>query len=146
MKRRHFLLLATAAALAAGPALALDIVADITAQLRAQGYTSIAVTRTLLGRQRIVARSSEYQREIIVNPRTGEILRDYWSLVSGAQPTADEDMSIIRGGPDASDDDKDDDDKSDDDKADDDKSDDDREEEDRSGSSDNSGPSGGDDD
>lgn len=49
----------------------------ITDQLRRQGYGEIVVTRTLLGRHRIVASTSKVEREIIVNPGTGEILRDY---------------------------------------------------------------------
>jgi len=134
MKRRHFLLTAVAAVAAAHPAFAQDIVSAIRAQLRAQGYTSISVTRTLLGRRRIFAKSDEYQREIIVNPRTGEILRDYWTLLPGVVATPDNDMQIVSGGSDSSFDDDDDDDK-DDDKDDDDK--------DNSGSSSNSGPGGG---
>ena len=135
MKRRHFLLTAVAAVAAAHPAFAQDIVSAIRAQLRAQGYTSISVTRTLLGRRRIFAKSDEYQREIIVNPRTGEILRDYWTLLPGVVATPDNDMQIVSGGSDSSFDDDDDDDKDDDDKDDDDK--------DNSGSSSNSGPGGG---
>lgn len=55
-----------------------DRVTDaITRQLRQQGYTEITVTRTFLGRDRIVATSPTREREIIVNPRTSEILRDY---------------------------------------------------------------------
>ncbi len=134
MKRRHFLMTAVAAVAAAHPAFAQDIVSAIRAQLRAQGYTSISVTRTLLGRRRIFAKSDEYQREIIVNPRTGEILRDYWTLLPGVVATPDNDMQIVSGGSDSSFDDDDDDDK-DDDKDDDDK--------DNSGSSSNSGPGGG---
>ena len=134
MKRRHFLMTAVAAVAAAHPAFAQDIVSAIRAQLRAQGYTSISVTRTLLGRRRIFAKSEEYQREIIVNPRTGEILRDYWTLLPGVVATPDNDMQIVSGGSDSSFDDDDDDDK-DDDKDDDDK--------DNSGSSSNSGPGGG---
>ena len=140
MKRRHFLMTAVAAVAAAHPAFAQDIVSAIRAQLRAQGYTSISVTRTLLGRRRIFAKSDEYQREIIVNPRTGEILRDYWTLLPGVVATPDNDMQIVSGGSDSSDDDDDDDDDKDDDDKDDDKDDDDK---DNSGSSSNSGPGGG---
>ncbi len=133
MKRRQFLLTAAAMIIAAHPAFAQDIVATITDQLRAQGYTSISVTRTLLGRQRIFARSSRYQREIIVNARTGEILRDYWTVLSGAAASSEDGMSIVEGGSGASSDDDDDDDDGDDDDGDDD-------------DGDNSGPGGGGDD
>lgn len=50
----------------------------IVRQLQAQGYDDIAIGRTWLGRVRIEARSGNAEREIVVNPRTGEILRDYW--------------------------------------------------------------------
>lgn len=43
----------------------------------------ISVSSTLLGRARIVATSQDGYREIIVNPRTGEILRDVWLSLEG---------------------------------------------------------------
>ena len=49
----------------------------IVRQLRALGYSEFDVSRTFLGRERIVARSKTRSREIVVNPRTGEILRDF---------------------------------------------------------------------
>ncbi len=54
-----------------------EIADEIVRQLRQIGYSEVDVTRTLLGRERIVARSKERSREIVVNPRTGEILRDF---------------------------------------------------------------------
>ncbi len=52
--------------------------AEIVSQLRVMGYERFTVRRTLLGRIRIVAELPDADtREIIVNPRTGEILRDY---------------------------------------------------------------------
>ncbi|WP_181366484.1 hypothetical protein [Albidovulum aquaemixtae] len=87
MKRQLSIL--TLAACLAVPASALaDAVSDsIARQLRDQGYGEIAVSRTLLGRTRIVARARDGYREIIVNPRTGEILRDLWrgEAVSGVE-------------------------------------------------------------
>jgi hypothetical protein len=59
------------------PARAEPIDEVIVAQLRAQGYSQIVVTRTLLGRIRIDAALGGLRREIVLNPRTGEILRDY---------------------------------------------------------------------
>lgn len=50
----------------------------IIAQLAQQGFTNISVSRTLLGRTRIEATSSSLRREIVFNPTTGVILRDYW--------------------------------------------------------------------
>jgi hypothetical protein len=84
MKRREFLTgLAIGAALAS-PAAAEDVVDSIVRQLRNQGYRSIVQERTLLGRVRILADRKEGEREIIVNPRTGEVLRDLWTPVDGA--------------------------------------------------------------
>ncbi len=53
-------------------------VEKITRQLQAQGYSQIDVKRTWLGRVRIEAYRGGQEREIVINPRTGEILRDYW--------------------------------------------------------------------
>lgn len=70
--------LALAVVLAGAGAVRADGVTDtITRQLRQLGYSEITVTRTFLGRDRIVAASPTREREIIVNPRTNEILRDY---------------------------------------------------------------------
>lgn len=57
----------------------------IVAQLQSQGFNRITIGRTFLGRVRITATSDRLEREIIFNPRTGEILRDYWD-----EPGADE--------------------------------------------------------
>lgn len=86
MQRRTFLL-----TLAGGVALALPAVAgisdDIVAQLAKQGYQDITVTKTWLGRVRIVATRDGGTREIVMNPRTGEILRDLWTGADGSQQT-----------------------------------------------------------
>jgi hypothetical protein len=51
---------------------------EIVAQLRVMGYERFTIRRTLLGRIQIFAELPDADsREIIVNPRTGEILRDY---------------------------------------------------------------------
>ena len=61
----------------------------IEQQLRAQGFNKVSVSTTMLGRTRIDAISPTQTREIVVNPRTGEILRDYWADTKGttAAPT-----------------------------------------------------------
>ena len=59
------------------PVSAQSVIDQITGQLRAQGFSKIEVSDTWLGRARIEAKSRDWEREIIVNPRTGEILRDY---------------------------------------------------------------------
>lgn len=58
-------------------AFAEDYTDRITDQLRRQGFREIVVSRTFLGRHRILATTDKVEREIIVNPGTGEILRDY---------------------------------------------------------------------
>ena len=56
---------------------------SVVAQLRGQGYRDIDVERTMLGRVRIVAAKGTRTREIILNPRTGEILRDVLLAADG---------------------------------------------------------------
>lgn len=112
MKRRSFLLMTSAAgASVAFPAYA-DYVNSVRDQLRQQGYRQISVSSTMLGRTRIVAKSKTGTREIIMNPRTGEILRDLWSSAQGSSGP-----SIV--GSDADDPDDGQDDDSDDDRDDD---------------------------
>ncbi len=78
MKRRVFLSGLAGSVVAAGSAAAQDFVSEIIRQLRKQGFRSVVQERTLLGRVRITATRKDGKREIIVNPRTGEILRDLW--------------------------------------------------------------------
>ena len=90
MKRRLFLkglTGAAAAVLVAGPALAASYADDVVTQLTALGFTNIVVETTWLGRVRILAKRNNGLREIVLNPRTGEILRDVWSpgSASGAR-------------------------------------------------------------
>lgn len=78
--RRQFLL-AGAFALVLGGGVAMaqqDHVAALIARLRDEGYTRIRAKRTWLGRVQIRARKDDIRREIVMNPVTGEILRDYW--------------------------------------------------------------------
>ena len=69
--------------LTALPALSQTFVEQVVTQLRAQGFQSIEVERTLLGRTRIAALRTDGSREIVLNPNTGEILRDLWTSTSG---------------------------------------------------------------
>ena len=57
----------------------------IVAQLQELGYDDIKIRRTLLGRLRITAQNGEFYREIVVNPVTGVILRDYWRPMTAEQ-------------------------------------------------------------
>jgi uncharacterized membrane protein YgcG len=81
---------------------------SIVAQLRAQGFSEIETERTWLGRTKIVASGADGQREIVVNPNTGEILRDLWLMRNGG---SDRGLVSARG---RDDDDGDDDDRDDD--------------------------------
>ncbi len=78
MRRRVFLAALLGAVATAGPALARDRSDDIVRQLKKGGYSIVDVSRTFLGRVRILASRKGGRREIIVNPSTGEILRDLW--------------------------------------------------------------------
>ena len=101
---------------------------QIVQQLSAQRFSDITVEITLLGRIRIKGHNGQGLREIIMNPNTGEILRDMWIDANGnailpllAAPGRGEDSGS--GSDDDDDDDKsgsggdeeDDDDKDDDD-------------------------------
>ena len=105
MERRAFLtgimaVLATPAV--AQPASVAD---QIITMLRDQGYTEIRISRTWLGRVRILAVSDQYWREIIISPRTGEILRDYWEPVApdGSSPSGYFDREELEDGDDEDD-------------------------------------------
>ena len=55
-----------------------DLVTDqMVAALQEQGYEILEMHRTWLGRVRVIAESANIRREIVFNPGTGEILRDY---------------------------------------------------------------------
>lgn len=51
-------------------------VQDLVEELTAAGFTYIEIHRTFLGRARIIAYSATEIREVIINPTTGEVLRD----------------------------------------------------------------------
>lgn len=67
----------------AAPSFAETIEESVVRQLREQGFTEFEVERTFLGRIKIEAKSPTLEREIVINPNTGEILRDYWEYRSG---------------------------------------------------------------
>lgn len=77
--------LATGLATGAGLAEAQSPADALVQQLREQGYVEFAVSRTLLGRVRVIALAPDgEQREIVFNPATGEILRDYSEAADGS--------------------------------------------------------------
>lgn len=59
----------------------------IVAQLSAQGFKEITAERTWLGRIQLRAYSDTLYRELVFNPTTGEILRDYWRERDGDTAT-----------------------------------------------------------
>ncbi len=79
----HVAVIATA--LVSGPAGAAEPLDQIVGQLRAQGYQVKTVSRTWLGRIKVEAEGDGYQREVVFNRVTGEILRDYRSRMEGSQ-------------------------------------------------------------
>ncbi|MFZ7090274.1 hypothetical protein [Primorskyibacter sp. 2E233] len=92
MKRRAFLMTSIAALVLTGQAACAQTSQDqVIAQLKSQGYSHIRVRRTLLGRVRILASGSMGRREIVLNPSTGIILRDY--LYTGTQNASDSSSS-----------------------------------------------------
>jgi hypothetical protein len=74
---KRLLFAAALLAASAGPALARTIEDQVLSNLAAQGYVILEQGYTFLGRLRIVAENERFHREIVVNPGTGEILRDY---------------------------------------------------------------------
>ena len=92
------------------------VVAGLISELQTSGYSNISERRTWLGRLRIRAERGEYIREIIINPRTGEILRDYhFELEDGLFGFEREENESQSGGEGEEDDDDDEDDGDDDD-------------------------------
>ena len=62
----------------------------IVAALEVQGYHLVQRDRTWLGRIWIVVESDEVRREIVFNPGTGEIMRDYAVLMADLEGDASE--------------------------------------------------------
>jgi hypothetical protein len=127
---RRLIIAGLCASILGGPAAWAQGFADsIVQQLRQQGYNGISVHDTWLGRTRIVGQSGSGSREIIIDPRTGEILRDLFQGSGGSgSRIVDDRQNSGRDSRNDSDDDRDDD-----------SDDDDNDEDD----SDNSGSSGG---
>ncbi|NHF72566.1 hypothetical protein G7044_05350 [Paracoccus sp. 12-3] len=53
-----------------------DVAGQVTRQLMDQGYDRIEVHRTLLGKVVVTATGRGHQREIVIDPRNGALLRD----------------------------------------------------------------------
>ena len=86
---KRFALTIVLSLLLAAPAAADSVRDAIEDQLEDQGFDEIKVSRTLLGRLRFEAANATHLREIVINPVTGEILRDYTVRLDGtaAGPT-----------------------------------------------------------
>lgn len=87
MNRRQIMFAALAMGLMLSPTLAHaddDEIEDIIEDLREDwGFERIDATTSLLGRVQIRAVNAAWVREMVVNPRTGEVLRDVWFDSSG---------------------------------------------------------------
>ncbi len=86
---RHHILLATCFVIGMANTGNADTATDeIIFQLQSQGYSQIEVKRTWLGRMRIFAVGDGVVREIVINPVTGEILRDARTKPNGSAASA----------------------------------------------------------
>ena len=97
MNRRTFVTSLAALLASSGQRFARDYAEDIVRELRRGGYRIVSVTRTFLGRVRIRAAKNRGEREIILNPATGEILRDLW-VAGGFDAAVLERCNRWRGG------------------------------------------------
>lgn len=86
MNRRKFLLSASglAAHLVTAGAAHASFEDSLSSRLRREGYRIVTRKRTWLGRIRIVAVRSLEEREVVLDPSTGEILRDYSTSIAAA--------------------------------------------------------------
>ena len=63
----------------------------VRSQIETQGFTITEMHRTWLGRVRITAVNSQFEREIVFRPATGEILRDHWEPRDEEEDPSDDD-------------------------------------------------------
>ena len=87
----------------------------IVNELKSDGYEEIRISRTWLGRTRFIAEDSRRYREIVVNPITGVILRDYTRFLHSDDDDDDNDEGREFEEEDDDEDDEEDDDPDDDD-------------------------------
>ncbi len=85
-------LIALALAVSAPPAAA-GPAEDWAALLRSQGYAQIVVRRSLLGRIWIIATGPDGSREVVIDPLTGEVLRDFATTTRYAEGGRDGGMA-----------------------------------------------------
>jgi len=85
MKRSYLMAMLLATALSTGPAVAATVKEKLVNELKSQGFVDLTITRTWLGRTRIIGSNGKYKRELVFNPYSGEILRDYWEEVKSTE-------------------------------------------------------------
>jgi hypothetical protein len=85
MKRREFLLSGTFFLATAGTAFASQSEDEVTRRLHREGFRITQRKRTWLGRIKIQAKNGKKLREIVLDPTSGEVLRDYTEELSSQQ-------------------------------------------------------------
>ena len=75
------LLLGTSAAMAETTS---QLTEPIVSRLQEEGYVVVQIKRTWLGRILIISQNGEFLREVVINPHTGEILRDKLFALDGS--------------------------------------------------------------
>ncbi len=94
LRHPKLLSLLLAGFLAAQPASAQSLAEDIALQMTRLGFVSVTIDGTWLGRVRVTGTRNGTSREIILNPNTGEILRDLWLDENGQMTAADITLSV----------------------------------------------------
>jgi hypothetical protein len=69
---------------------------QVIRELTELGYREFTVQKTWLGRVRIVARGQKGEREVVLNPSTGVVLRDYTDRSEPSERELDEDRPVGR--------------------------------------------------
>ncbi|MDQ7079285.1 MAG: hypothetical protein Q9M41_01300 [Paracoccaceae bacterium] len=88
MKRRYLMAMLLATAVGTGPAFAASVKDKLVSELKSQGFRNLSITRTWLGRTRITGSNGKFTRELVFNPYSGEILRDYWEEIKSDKEKA----------------------------------------------------------
>lgn len=76
-----------------------DFTTPVVTRLEDEGFAVTRIKRTWLGRILIVSQNGEYLREVVINPHTGEILRDKLFALNAANAAASP-MGEMQGMPD----------------------------------------------
>ena len=68
----------------------------IVEALKAEGFTYIEIRRTMMGRAKVMAYGEDSMREVVLNPNTGEILRNIVREHDGSMAQGMEAMQELR--------------------------------------------------